>query len=163
MVRSRPELGSQLFLSHLEGVEIFLEALGLFDRVQVAALDVLDERGLEDLLVVEVHDVDGHFRESRGLGSAEPPFAGDELKAVLGGSNNQRLQHTVGLDALRERLQLIAIEPLSRLMRVELNPTDRQFPDRPAVAARAIPRLPEERVEPPAQTRFRRFHAHSPL
>ena len=67
-------MAPELFLSHPEGIEIFLEALGLFDRVQVAALDVLDEGRLEDLLVVEVDDVDRHFRESRGLGGTEPPF-----------------------------------------------------------------------------------------
>ena len=158
------QLGSQLFLSHLELLEILLEPLGLLDRVQVAALDVLDQRRLEDLLVVEFHDVDWHFRESGGLGSAEPPFAGDELIAVLGRPNDQWLQHAVGLDALRERLRLIVVEPLSRLIRVELNLDRPQFaPTGPPSAASAIPRIPQERVQPPAETRFRGFHARSPL
>ena len=59
-----------------------LEALGLFDRVQVAALDVLDQRRLEDLLIVEGDDVNRHLGQPRGLGRAQPPFAGDELVAL---------------------------------------------------------------------------------
>ena len=52
--------------------------------VQVAPLDVLDERGFEHLLVVELDDVDRHFRQPRGLGGPQPAFAGDELELVAG-------------------------------------------------------------------------------
>ena len=63
--------------------------------VQVAALDVLDERSFEDLLIVEVDDADRHLAQARNLGGTQPAFAGDELKLIADGTHDQRLQDAV--------------------------------------------------------------------
>ena len=57
------------------------QRLGLFERRQVLALEVLDQRDLDDLVVVHVADDDRHLAEAdldRGLVAA---LAGDDLEA----------------------------------------------------------------------------------
>ena len=51
-------------MRHLVARQIILETLRFFDGIEVAAPNVLDQRRFEDLLIVEVHDGDGHVVES---------------------------------------------------------------------------------------------------
>src|SRR5262245_6092591 len=53
-----PQSNRQLFLSHSELVEIVLEALGLFNRVQVGSLNILDQCGLKYLLLIKFPNID---------------------------------------------------------------------------------------------------------
>ncbi len=112
-------------MGHVEAVEVVLEALGLLDRVEVAALDVLDQGGLDDLLVVEVDDADRHRGQPRRLGGPQPPLAGDELEALALLPHDQRLEDAVGLDALAQRRQLVVVEGLARLERVAVDGVQR--------------------------------------
>ena len=75
-----------------------------------AALDVLDERGLEDLLVIEVHDVDGHFGEPGRRRGAQASFAGDELEAIADCPDHEGLEHAVVADALGEPGEILVVE-----------------------------------------------------
>ena len=52
------------------------------DRVEVLALEVLDEGELELSLVVELADDGRDALEPGRLGRAKPPLAGDQLVAV---------------------------------------------------------------------------------
>ena len=74
----------QLFLRALVLVDVALERLGLFDRVEVLALNVLDDGQLGHLPVVDVADLHGHLPPVGGLGGAQPALAGDQLVAVAG-------------------------------------------------------------------------------
>jgi hypothetical protein len=56
--------------------------LRLFDRVQVGALDVLDDRDFQHLGIVEVPHDDGQFVNLRPLGGPPAPFAGNDLIAI---------------------------------------------------------------------------------
>ena len=75
----------QLLVVHAEAIEVVLEPLGLFDRVEVGALDVFGEGRLEHLLIVEIDHVDGHGRQARIVGGPQTAFAGDELVMVADG------------------------------------------------------------------------------
>ena len=76
-----PEFADQPFVS-----------FGLFDRVQVLPLDVLEDRDFQRLLIVEVADNDGYFVKPRLLGGAPAPLAGDDLKAIAAlWTNHDRL------------------------------------------------------------------------
>jgi len=116
-----------LRLRQPEIVHELLVALGLFHRVEVGALEVLDERQSEERLVVE--DLD----DRRDLGPAEPsggtetPLAGDELVALSTRRrpHGDRLQQAVGLERGLEFGELLGLERLARLIRVGANARDR--------------------------------------
>jgi hypothetical protein len=89
--------------SSVQGHEL-AEGARLFHRVQVAALDVLDERELQHLLVFDFADDDGHAGQARELRGAPAALAGDELvEAGAGGADDDGLQQAVLLQRLRER------------------------------------------------------------
>jgi hypothetical protein len=54
----------------------------LFERRQVLALEVLDDRDLEGCLVVEILDERRHGLEAGLPGRAPAPLAGDELVSI---------------------------------------------------------------------------------
>ena len=114
----------ELLLLHVEAVEVVLEPLGLFDRVQVAPLDVLDQGGLEHLLVVEVDDADRDLGQAGPLGGPQPPLAGDQLESVAGRPDDHRLQDAVLADAGGQLGELVVVERFAGLVGVSLNPVD---------------------------------------
>ena len=71
-----------LFLGVLEFIDQALIALRLFDRRQIFALNVFDQRDLKCFLVVEVLDNDRNFGQSRQLRSAPAALAGNNLVAI---------------------------------------------------------------------------------
>src|SRR5262249_48087569 len=108
----------QLFVSQAEAIEMLLEAEGLFDGVEVGPLDVLDEGGFEDLLVVEVDNTDGDGSEPGLPGSPQTPLAGNQLKGPVSPPDHDRLQDAVILDALAELGHLVVIERAPGLKRI---------------------------------------------
>lgn len=66
-------------LRHVEFSRQAAVGAGLFHRVEVLALDILDDRQLQGLAVVDVahHHRDGG--QAGQLGGAETPLAGDQL------------------------------------------------------------------------------------
>src|SRR5262249_28236280 len=93
-----------------EAIEVFLEAEGLFDGVEVGPLDVLDEGGFEDFLVVEVHDANWDGGEAGLPGGPQTPLAGNQLKVAIHATNHDRLHHAMSLDALAELRHLVVIK-----------------------------------------------------
>jgi hypothetical protein len=85
---------------------------GNFHRVQVAALNVLDQGHFEHLLVVGQAHKHGHAFQTRELGGAEPAFARDDLEAVGfqaadgNGLNDAELANRFGQFRERTRLKL---------------------------------------------------------
>ena len=57
-------------------------AVGLFERVEIGALDVLDDGDFERLAVAGLDDEDRDFVQAGALGGAPAPFAGDDLVGV---------------------------------------------------------------------------------
>ena len=76
-----------------------LEHVGLFERRDVFALQVLDDGDLERGLLVEVLDDDGHLSQAGHLRRPPAALTGDDLVPPVGERANQhRLQHAVLAD-----------------------------------------------------------------
>ncbi len=112
------DAGGDFFLRAMVLVDVPLERLRLFDRVEVLPLDVFDDGQLGHLAVVDVADLHRHLAPVGGLGGAEPALAGDELVAVADAADHQRLQDAVGADAVRQVGDLGLFERLPRLIRI---------------------------------------------
>ena len=80
-----------------------LEALRFFDRVEVRALHVFDDRDLEHFNFVELADHGRDRVQARALRRAPAAFAGDDLVfAVSNRTHQDRLQHAVRADRAGE-------------------------------------------------------------
>ena len=108
---AEPELLDQLAV-RLRGLE----------RIEILALEVLDEGDLELLAVGELADDRRDAFETGRLGGTQPPLAGDELVAVDRLHDEDRLEDAVLGDAGREGGKLLGIEPLAGLERVRADP-----------------------------------------
>jgi hypothetical protein len=90
-----------LLVGHAELVDEALDAAGFFERVEVFALDVLDQRHGQRGLVRDLAHQAGHAAQAGQLGGAPAAFAGDDLVA-LGVEEGADRAHQDGLhDALR--------------------------------------------------------------
>ena len=73
------------------------------DRVQIFALDVFDQRHLEQRLLLpgrDVADDDRHAQQAGESGGAPAALAGDDLKPVAVRADDDRLDDAVRLDRL---------------------------------------------------------------
>ena len=107
----------QLFLRALVLIDVPLERLGLFDRVEILALDVFDDGQLGHLAVVDVANLHGHLAPVGGLGGAEPALAGDQFEAVADAADDEWLQNAVRANAVGQIGDLGFVERLPRLVR----------------------------------------------
>ena len=133
--------------------------LGLFQRIQVRALDVLDDRDFEHLDVVHLVDHDRHLGQARRLRRAPAAFASDNLPdAVLArlGPHQDRLQHPLVADRGGQFLQILLAEGLARLVRIGLQAFDRHAlhagGHRRVRCDRRLGVLPHQRRQAAAQT-----------
>ncbi len=122
---------------------------GLVDRVEVGALDVLDERDLELVAIRELADERRDALEAREPGGAHAALAGDELVAVERLGDEDRLQHAVLADARGELLEAGVVDVAPRLVRVRRDPGERDL-DHGRGRLRA---LRDQRGEPAAERR----------
>ena len=65
-------------------------AFRLFERIEVGALHVLDDRELQRFLVSRLDDDDRHFVQAGTLRRAPAPLAGDDLEGVRRAANRPR-------------------------------------------------------------------------
>ena len=174
--------GGQLFLRALVLIDVPLERLGLFDRVEVLALDVFDDGQLGHLAVVDFADLHRHLPPVGGLGGAEPALAGDQFVAFADAAHDQRLQDAVGANAVGQIGDLGFVERLAWLVRiardrVAIEPdlavfVARRCGRRPAMSmpaarrgasrSRVIPRTTQQGFQTTSQTSFSR-HGQSSL
>jgi hypothetical protein len=70
----------------------------LFERIQIATLQVLDERDLENPRLVDVNLDARDLSEARRLGRVEAALAGDDLEALTYLPDEDRLEDTFLLD-----------------------------------------------------------------
>ena len=64
-----------MLMGHVEALEVVLEALGLLDRIEIGALNILDQSCFENLLIVEVNDLDRNLAVADCLSGPQTPFA----------------------------------------------------------------------------------------
>jgi hypothetical protein len=100
---------------------------GLFERVQVGAVDVLDEGVAEQVLLGGLADHGRDRREAGCLGGPEAALAHDELVAVPDGPGHDRLEDADGADAVRQLGQLVLVERGPWLLRVGIDQLQRQL------------------------------------
>ena len=113
-----PHRGRDVFLRQLEFVGEAAVGERLFDRVQVLALDVLDERHLEERLLLPRRDVAHDDRDAEQAGAlrgAPAALARDDLEAVADLADDDRLDDAVGLDGLRQLLEPRVVDVPARL------------------------------------------------
>ena len=99
---------AQLVLRVPEPVHQLPVACRLFDRVQIRALNVLDDRDLKHFGVVEIADEDGHLVQLRALRGAPATLTGDDLVIALGfgiRADDQRLDDPLFADGFAELVQ----------------------------------------------------------
>src|SRR5579875_1111458 len=118
-------------MRHTIARQVVLEALRFFDRVEVGALDILDQVGFEDLLIVEVYDGDGYVLQSGLACRTQPALAGYQLIALADLTYHQRLQHAMRADAGAQRRQLVIVESFTRLIGIALDRLNRHLRLRP--------------------------------
>ena len=90
---------------------------GFLDRVQILALQILDEREFEDILVGRFAHNDRRFGESDALRRAPAAFARDDFEAVAAPPDDQRLNDAVLFDALDELVDRLVGKVCARLER----------------------------------------------
>ena len=92
---------------------------GFLQRVQVAALKVLDERDFDTLGLAQVADHRRQLVEARPLRRPPATFAGDDLvgrAAVVARPHHQRLDDALLADRGGQALDLGLVEVLARLI-----------------------------------------------
>jgi hypothetical protein len=116
-----------IVLAEAELVDQLPVCLGRLEGIEIFALQVLDKGELELVAVGELPDDGRDAFEAGRMGGPEPALAGDELVAVNGFRDQDRLQDTVLGDARRERGQTVLIEAFAGLMRVRADARDRDL------------------------------------
>src|SRR5262249_2091463 len=97
-----------------------LQAGGLVQHVEIAALEVLDEGQLAGLAVAQVADYARDRVQARVLRSAVTPLAGDDLEGALvfasgSGTHEDRRDHALLLHARDQLLVTLVVEPRARI------------------------------------------------
>ncbi|MNS93027.1 hypothetical protein D3C72_1271800 [compost metagenome] len=105
-----------------------LQGLGLFERIEVFALDVLDQRHRDDGAVFQLAHHHRHFVQASQLRGAPAAFAGHDLEAVRTQLAHQDgLDHALGLDRFGQLGELGLIHVAARLVLARLQLAHRQL------------------------------------
>jgi hypothetical protein len=100
----------------------------LLDRVEVGALQILDQRALERLAGVDVLHHHRDLHHPGALRRPPPPLAGDEqVAAAVPRPHHQRHDHAVRLDRRRQLVELGLAEVPPRLLRARVDVLDRRL------------------------------------
>ena len=93
----------------------------LFQRIQIGALDVFDDRKFKRFGVGDFEHDDRHFVQARALRGAPSPLAGDDLEllaAVRRRPHHDRLNDAALADRLRQFVELGIGEDAARVARI---------------------------------------------
>src|SRR3546814_7163237 len=96
--------------------------LRLLDRIEVFALDILDQRDFQRFRLVEIPDDGGDAVKLRALRRPPPAFSRDDLEPAAMGTDDDRLDHSALADAVGQFLQRALVEVAAGLfgMRLEI-------------------------------------------
>jgi hypothetical protein len=96
----------------------------LFNRVQVLALNILNQCKLERLFIPNVPKDRRHTKKLGALSGAPSALAGNKLIPGTNFPYNKRLNDTAGPDGLSELLKRVFDKPGSRLKRAGIDQVD---------------------------------------
>ena len=151
-------------MRELEFVDQAVERARLFERIQVLALDVLDERDRDGGFVRDAPDDCGNVAEARDLRRAPAALAGDDLVALrlavdaarVERAHDDRLDDALRLDGIRQLLQRFLPHVDARLVLAALEQIERQLRELVACGAdRGLPAssIGASRREAPSERR----------
>jgi hypothetical protein len=110
-----------LLLCKSEFIDEALITFGLFDRIEVRPLEVLNERYRQERLVLDrTHKCRNRF-PAQFCGGSESALTSDKFVSLSARSDEDWLKKTVGRQARGEIRQLTFLEVASRLCRVRSN------------------------------------------
>ena len=87
------DLHRSFFLGEIEILDELAVAESFLDRVEILALEILDEGEFENFAIIGFADEDGKFGEAGDLGGAPAAFAGDQFIGTVAGTNDERLKN----------------------------------------------------------------------
>jgi hypothetical protein len=129
-------LARQLLVGGAEIVKELLVRGGLFERIELLAVQVLDQGVPEELVVLGLLDDRADLGQPGALAGPPPPLAHDELiPAGPGRADDHRLQQADLADRLRELVQGLFVEGPPWLPGVR---RDRRDLDLPVVSAQDL-------------------------
>ena len=146
-----------MFLRQTVLVQQLAVRVRFFQRIQVSALDVLDQRHFQARLRRGLFDHRRYGRHACHLDRPPTSFAGNQLKrAIWLLADQHRLQDAVLSDGIRQLLQLLLVKVGPRLPRIGSNVADRYL-------AQADGGARDQRTQPAPQPALVRFtHLSSP-
>ena len=103
---------------------------GLFERVQVCPLHVFDDGDLERFAVAGLDDDDRDLVQPRPLRGPPAALAGDDFVGVRdagNGADHDGLDNPALLDRGGQFIELVIVEPLSRVARIGAQELDRRL------------------------------------
>ena len=125
----------QLILGVAVSLDELAVGLGFLQRVEILALDILDQRDLGSRRIVDFADNRGDAVELSSLRRAPPPFAGDDLEAVAVGTEQDWLEHAALGDRLGQLGNCLLVELDARLVRIGADAPDLDLTDATGSAA----------------------------
>src|SRR5207248_11196275 len=121
------------FVSQAEFVDQTLDALRLLERIQILALDVLDQREGQRRLIGHDADERGNLGEPRALGREPAPLASDNfIPAGVDGTHEDRLHYALVTNRIRELDERLLIHPRTRLIATRADLVERERAERVA-------------------------------
>ena len=114
--RDIPKPGRGLLLREPEARDKAAQPFGDFERIQVFALQVFDERARKRFVVVDGAHEARHGFESGDFRRSPAALAGDDFEFARGqGAGDNRLQNAARADRRREFAQGVVVESAARL------------------------------------------------
>ena len=102
---------------------------GFFHRVEILALEVLDERHFEHVAIRRLTLDDGHGGEPEFFRCAPAAFAGDEFELAVHLADDERLDDAVLADRIDKVIERRLDEGMARLQRAGDDVVDGRFAD----------------------------------
>ena len=127
-----PHACRQLLLRQPVGINQLAECEGNLYRIEILALDILDQRHLHHLVVIHGADVGGDRLQLDQSGSSVAPLAADDDVLTLALAilpDGDRLYQPDVLDRRGKLLERLSIEVCTRLIRIGVNGIERQLGD----------------------------------
>ena len=121
------DLPRDLVLGQAELLVELAERVGLLDRIEVLALDVLDERQLELLAIGQLADHGWNALEAGEAGRPDATLAGHDPVAVERFRDEDRLEDAVIGDAGRQGFEVGVLHVAPRLVRVDPDLAERDL------------------------------------
>ncbi|MNM79664.1 hypothetical protein D3C81_916040 [compost metagenome] len=117
-----------LLLGQLELLLQALQGHGLLDRIEVLALDVLDQRHGDRRLVADLAHQRRNAFQAGQLAGAPAAFAGDDLVALaIDRAHHDRLHQPLAADRVGQLLECLRVHVAARLVLATLQQVQRQL------------------------------------